>query len=116
MKKAILITMLTLCTSVSFAQSSNSNSSSSGTGNSTLDNAMNQAKNQAGDFNSRVPNPFVFCAAPKPSRGNPLRPVWDQICPSGNAQAAAAPVPVPTGSPIADTSALKEQFNKTNGK
>lgn len=108
MRKAILITVLTLLTSISFAQDTTPSS-----GNTTLDNAMNKAKNSGGDFNSKVSNPFAFCSAPKPSKRDPMRIVWDQICPAGNTQAAAAPVPVPTGNPTTDTKALQDQFNKT---
>lgn len=111
MKKVILLTILTVLSSVSFAQTAPTPS----TGNSTLDNAMNQAKNQSGSFNSMASNPFSFCSGPKPSKHDPMRKVWDQICPAGNAQAAAAPVPVPTGNPTTDTKALQDQFNKMNG-
>lgn len=43
-------------------------------------------KNVQGSYNSRVPggNPFVFCSGGRPSRRNPLRVVYDQICPAGN--------------------------------
>lgn len=109
MKKTILLA-LTLLTSAAFAQNAAMNP--------TLNNAMNQAKNGGGDFNARIPNPFVFCAAPKPSKHNPLRIVWEQVCPSGNAQAAAAPVPVPTvvprGNVTNNTMALQQQFNQSN--
>lgn len=111
MKKIILIGALSILASTAFAQQSNT------TSNTTLNNAMNQAKNSGGDFNARVPNPFVFCSAPKPSKHNPMRIVWEQVCPSGNAQAAAAPVPVPIANPPSTTNAtraLQEQFNKEN--
>lgn len=114
MKKVILLTILTVLSSVSFAQTSTTPPTPS-TGNSTLDNAMNQAKNQSGSFNSMASNPFSFCSGPKPSKHDPMRKVWDQICPAGNAQAAAAPVPVPSGTSLPDTSSLKNQFNQTNG-
>lgn len=41
--------------------------------------------NIKGVFNSRVPggNPFVFCSGGRPSRKNPLRPVYDAVCPAG---------------------------------
>lgn len=122
MKKIILLTVLTVLTSISFAQNNTSNNnannessaqdSSSNSGNPTLDNAMNKAKNSGGDFNSKVSNPFSFCSAPKPGKKNPMRAVWEQACPSGNTQAAPAPVPVPTGRTSSDTKALQEQFSK----
>jgi hypothetical protein len=109
MKKTIMVAMLAAFCSVSFAQQTPSS------GNSTLDNAMNQAKNQGGDFNSRVNNPFIFCSAPKPPKKNPMRAVFDQICgDSQKAQAAANPVPVPTGNPQSDTKALQDKFNQMN--
>lgn len=109
MKKTILLTILTVLSGVSFAQNSMPSS-----GNSTLDNAMNQAKNQSGSFNSMASNPFSFCSGPKPNKHDPMRKVWDQICPAGNAKPAAAPVPVPTGNPIPDTKSLQNQFNQMN--
>lgn len=109
MKKTIMIAMLTALCSISFAQQTPSS------GNQTLDNAVNQAKNQGGDFNSRVNNPFIFCSSPKPPKGSGLREVFDQICgDSQKAQAAAAPVAVPTGNPKSDTKAIQDKFNQMN--
>lgn len=109
MKKTIMIAVLSAFCSISFAQQTPSS------GNGTLDNAVNQAKNQGGDFNSRVSNPFIFCSSPKPPKGSGLREVFDQICgDSQKAKAAAAPVPVPTGNPSTDTKALQEKFNQMN--
>jgi hypothetical protein len=112
MKKIILITILSLLSGISFAQENNMYISS--TNDPILDNAMNQAKNQTGVYNSKVSNPFVFCSAPKPGKRNPMRAIWEQICPAGHAQAAAAPVPVPIGNPPTDTKVFQEQFNKMN--
>lgn len=42
-------------------------------------------KNVKGSYNSSVPggNPFVFCSGGRPSRKNPLRKIYDMICPDG---------------------------------
>lgn len=121
MKKIILLTILSVLNSVSLAQnitqiSGNQNNGNQNSGNVTLDNAMNQAKNQSGSYNSKVANPFSFCSAAKPGKGNPMRVIWEQICPAGNAQPAAAPVPVPTQTPpnTKDLQELKERFNQKN--
>lgn len=112
MKKIISLTLLTLLTSVSFAQSNISGTS----GNPTLDNAMNQAKNQSGSYNSMAANPFSFCGAARPGKGNPMRVVWDQVCPDGKKQAAPAPVAVPSGNNLSlpNTQNLQNQFNQSN--
>lgn len=108
MKKIIITTILTVFASVSFAQTN------SGVNDAVLQNAMNKAQNQKGDFNSMVPNPFVFCSGKKPKKGNPLRAVWNQICPSGNAQATAAPVAVPMGTNQQGVQALRAEFEALN--
>lgn len=48
--------------------------------------ALLKPKNVQGSYNSRVPggNPFTFCSGGRPSRKNPLRPIYDAICPAGN--------------------------------
>ena len=51
-----------------------------GINNDMLMQAIAKAKNQGGDFNSIVSNPFIFCSGPKPKKGNPLRVVYDMIC------------------------------------
>lgn len=113
MKRIILLTLLTVFSSVSFAQS---NVPTPSTGNATLDNAMNQAKNQSGSYNSMAANPFSFCGTGRPGKHNPMRVVWDQVCPDGKKQAAPSPVPVPSGPNLTlpNTQNLQNQFNQSN--
>lgn len=114
MKKIILLTLLTAFSSVSFAQSNVTGVS--GTNDPVLDNAINQAKNQSGSYNSMAANPFSFCGAARPGKGNPMRVVWDQVCPDGKKQAAQAPVPVPSNNTtlLPNTQTLQNQFNQSN--
>lgn len=98
-------------------QSTNNNTAPSTTGNQlpqanvadpqkSIEALANVQQNQ-GQYNSKVPggNSFIFCMGGRPSKYSPMRPVYDNVCDSGDASKVKAP-PVPvlidpdTGKPV----------------
>jgi hypothetical protein len=82
--KKLIITLLalsgTLMTGTSFAQTYVDPSQY------TTGTPLNlQAPNIKGSYNNAVPNGniFGFCSGPRPGRHDPLRAVYDSICPAG---------------------------------
>jgi hypothetical protein len=82
--KKLIITLLTLSgtlmTGTSFAQTYIDPNQYISAPQATL-----QAPNIKGSYNSAVPNGniFGFCSGPRPGRHDPLRAVYDSICPAG---------------------------------
>ena len=65
---------------------------------------LNKVQPPKGSYNSKVPggNVFVFCSGNRPSRANPLRPIYDSICPASKGNIAPG-VPAPPGIPTPPT-------------
>ncbi|NCQ52310.1 hypothetical protein GW796_10595 [archaeon] len=70
-----------------------------------------------GSFNSMVSNPFVFCSSPKPcKRCQPLRRIYEQICPAGDANKFPNALNSAANSPaLEDAKKLEQQVQNSPG-
>lgn len=45
----------------------------------------------SGSYNSKVSNIFAFCSGGRPGRHDPMRAIYDQVCPSGQSNGPSLP-------------------------
>lgn len=110
-----LLLVVSINANAQMADGSFGNDGSTGTSSSnpTLTNAQGIAGSQTGVYNGVVSNPFAFCGAGRPGKRNPLRKVYDQICPAGNAKPVSSPVGVPNNKnavQLPDTNDVKQSY------
>jgi hypothetical protein len=76
---------------------------------------LNRQKPPKGQYNSQVPggNVFIFCSGGRPSRANPLRPIYDSICPSNKGNVAP---PINTPLPVRPTEESYSPVGISNNK
>jgi hypothetical protein len=92
MKKLLLITMLLGTTNV-WAQNLSPTLDPNEAASREIE-RLNKTPLPQGQYNSSVPggNVFIFCKGGRPSKLNPMRPIYDSTCPAGNGSNIAPPV------------------------
>lgn len=107
-KKLLTTILLLTATTISFAQSSQEDAGQK------LLRELNSVPIPQGKYSNKVPggNVFLFCGGGRPSRTNPLRPVYDDICAGNTGTVPTVPVSPINTTPIKVTNPKLEELKE----